>query len=74
MIFMPKLLIASGIALILIGLAWQFGGKFLHFGRLPGDIFIEKQNFRFYFPITTSILLSIFVSLVAYLIRKFGSK
>ncbi len=43
--------------------------KFL--GKLPGDIFIEKENFRFYFPITTSLLLSILLSLLLYLVSKF---
>ncbi len=43
--------------------------KFL--GKLPGDIYIEKENFRFYFPITTSILLSILLSMILYFISRF---
>jgi predicted phosphohydrolase len=43
--------------------------KFL--GKLPGDIYIEKENFKFYFPITTSILLSILLSMLLYLISRF---
>jgi hypothetical protein len=43
--------------------------KFL--GKLPGDIYIEKENFKFYFPITTSILLSILLSMILYLISRF---
>lgn len=67
----PKLLIITGLILLVIGLLWQVGGRWLHLGRLPGDIVIEKENFRFYFPIATSILLSAVLSLVLYLFRFF---
>ncbi|OUM87181.1 MAG: hypothetical protein BAA01_08895 [Bacillus thermozeamaize] len=66
-----KMLIAAGVVLILAGLLWQFGGKFLSLGRLPGDIVVEKENFSFYFPITTSILLSILLTLLFSLFRLF---
>ncbi len=66
-----KLLITAGIVLVAVGLFWQFGGRHLHLGRLPGDIVIEKENFRFYFPITTSILISVLLSLVLYLFKLF---
>jgi hypothetical protein len=66
-----KVLIGSGLILILLGLAWHFGGKFLPLGKLPGDIAIEKENFRFYFPIATSLLISIIGSLILYLIQFF---
>lgn len=66
-----KILVIGGIVLIVIGILWQLGGRFLHLGRLPGDIVIEKENFRFYFPVMTSILISIVLSLVFYLIRLF---
>ncbi|WP_253721168.1 DUF2905 domain-containing protein, partial [Brevibacillus brevis] len=46
-----KLLIIGGAALIIIGLLWQVGGRFLPLGRLPGDIVVEKENVKFYFPI-----------------------
>ena len=59
----PKFLIVTGVVLVVIGLLWQVGGRFLHLGRLPGDIVIEKENFRFYFPIVTSLLLSVVLSL-----------
>ena len=65
-----KALIILGSILILAGLIWQFGGKSLPLGKLPGDLAIERENFKFYFPITTSILLSIIVSIVSYCIRK----
>ncbi len=67
-----KILIIGGIILIITGLIWQFGGKFLPLGRLPGDIVVEKENFRFYFPIATSIILSILLSLLLFLFRYFG--
>ncbi|SEN35286.1 DUF2905 domain-containing protein [Lihuaxuella thermophila] len=66
-----KLLIILGGALIVIGLLWQVGGKFLPLGRLPGDIVIEKENMKVYFPIVTCILISIILSLVSYLFRLF---
>ena len=68
----PKLLIILGVCLIISGLVWQWGGKWLHLGRLPGDIAIEKENVRFYFPLTTSLLLSAVLSLVMYLLSKWG--
>lgn len=68
---MPKLLIMTGAVLIVIGLLWSFGGRFLNLGRLPGDIVVEKENFRFYFPIVTCLVLSIGLSLILYLIRWF---
>lgn len=66
-----KMLIIGGIVLVIIGLIWQVGGRFLNLGRLPGDIVVEKENFRFYFPIMTSIILSIVLSLLFYLFRFF---
>lgn len=63
--------ITIGLFLILAGLVWQFGGKSIPLGKLPGDIAIEKDNFRFYFPVTTSILVSALISLILYLIRTF---
>lgn len=60
-----------GGAIILIGIVVYFFGDKLHWiGRLPGDIRVEKENFKFYFPITTMILLSVVISLLLYLIRK----
>lgn len=67
-----KLLIAAGIALIVIGLLWQVGGKYLQFlGKLPGDIAVERENVRFYFPIVTCLLISVVGSLLLYLFRMF---
>ncbi|MBP1930433.1 DUF2905 domain-containing protein [Ammoniphilus resinae] len=66
-----KALIITGIVIVIIGLLWQVGGRFLHLGKLPGDIVIEKENFRFYFPLATCILLSVLLSLIFYLVRLF---
>ncbi|WP_147803018.1 DUF2905 domain-containing protein [Alkalicoccus halolimnae] len=66
----PKLLIVSGIVLIATGLIWQLGGRFLPLGRLPGDIVIERGNSTIYFPIMTSIVISIVLSLIFMFIRK----
>ncbi|REK67226.1 MULTISPECIES: DUF2905 domain-containing protein [Cohnella] len=66
---MAKLLIGSGIVLIVAGLLWMLLGRFIHLGRLPGDIVVEKENFKFYFPLATCILLSAALSLIAYLFR-----
>ncbi|QQE73268.1 DUF2905 domain-containing protein [Brevibacillus composti] len=66
-----KLLIIGGAVLIVIGLLWQVGGRFLPLGRLPGDIVVEKENVKFYFPIVTCIVISIVLSLATYLFRLF---
>lgn len=66
-----KVMMMGGVILIVLGILWQFGGRFLHLGRLPGDIVIEKENFRFYFPVVTCILLSIVLSLIFYIVRLF---
>jgi hypothetical protein len=66
-----KGMIILGVILIIAGLLWQAGGRFLHLGRLAGDIVVEKENFRFYFPVVTSILISVILSLVFYLLRFF---
>lgn len=68
-----KILIAVGALLLLAGIIFLlFGNKFSWIGNLPGDIKIEKENFKLYFPITTMILFSIALSLVLWLIRKIG--
>lgn len=66
-----KMMIIGGIVLIVAGLLWQVGGRFLHLGKLPGDIVVEKENFRFYFPLATSILISVILSLILYVFRLF---
>jgi len=67
-----KIIILIGLIIIITGILVYFLGDKLHWlGRLPGDIRVERENFRFYFPVTTAILLSIIISLVIYIIRKF---
>ncbi|MDH3691371.1 MAG: DUF2905 domain-containing protein [Gammaproteobacteria bacterium] len=66
---MSRTLITIGILLVVIGLLWPWVSK-LPIGRLPGDIIVERENFRFYFPITTMILISLVVSIIVWLLRK----
>lgn len=61
---LPRWLIIGGIVLIVIGLLWQIVGRFFPLGRLPGDIVIERENLRVYFPIVTMIVISIVLSLI----------
>ena len=68
----PKVLISIGIVFILVGLFWMFGGRYLRFGHLPGDIAIERPNFKFYFPLGTSIVISIILSFILWLFQRSG--
>jgi hypothetical protein len=68
---MAKIIIVIGVVLVLIGLTILFFQKVPFLGKLPGDILIKKENFTFYFPLSTSIVVSIIVSLILYLISKF---
>jgi H+/Cl- antiporter ClcA len=66
-----KILIGLGAALIVVGLlAWALQGKLHWLGRLPGDIRVEREGFRFYFPITTMILLSLLLNLIIWAVRR----
>ena len=60
---MQKTLIVAGLVILVIGLLWPWLSK-LPLGRLPGDIVVEREGFRFHLPLTTGILLSLLVSLV----------
>lgn len=63
-----------GALFLLLGIFFLYGNKFpflSELGKLPGDIRIERENFRFYFPLTTSILVSVIISIVLFLIQKF---
>ncbi len=66
---LQRLLIIVGIALLAAGLLWPLITK-LGLGRLPGDLAIKKDNFAFYFPITTSIIISVILTLLFWLFRK----
>ena len=63
------LLITGAIILVLGGLMLA-GGRFFGLGRLPGDIFIERGNFSFYFPLMTCIIMSILLTLILYIVRR----
>lgn len=65
-----KALLIAGVILIVMGLLWQFVGQHLPLGRLPGDIRVEKENYRVYFPIATSLLLSLILSFLFWLFRR----
>jgi hypothetical protein len=64
-----KALIVIGVFLILAGFLW-IGGSRLGLGHLPGDIVIERENFRLYLPLGTSILISIILSLLFWLVGR----
>jgi len=66
-----KYIIFIGIILVVAGLILYFGGDRLKWlGHLPGDIRIEKENFRFYFPLTTMIIVSLLLTLIINIIKK----
>lgn len=65
-----KLLVLVGLLLVAAGLFLTFGGKIPWLGRLPGDIRIDRENFSFYFPLTTCILISLLLSLLFWLFRR----
>ncbi len=66
---MARWLIALGIILIVLGLAWPLLGR-LGLGHLPGDIRIERKGVFFYFPITTGIIVSLVVTLILWIFRR----
>jgi hypothetical protein len=68
---LARTLMALGAGLLAVGaLVWLGGRLHLPLGRLPGDIRIERENFRFYFPLTTCLLISVLVSLAVWMFRK----
>jgi hypothetical protein len=66
---LARWLIILGVVLVVLGLLWPWLTK-LGLGRLPGDIVIERDNFRLYIPITTSLLISVVLSLVLWLLNR----
>ena len=65
---MPKLLIGAGIVLIVVGIAWLLGERF-GTRSAPGDIVIERGDFRLYFPIATSLIVSVVLSIALWLFQ-----
>jgi hypothetical protein len=67
-----KYIIGAGAIIVAIGVLIYFFHDKLHWiGRLPGDIRVEKENFRFYFPIVTMIILSLLITLIVNIIKRF---
>jgi uncharacterized protein HemY len=69
-----KILVIFGVIIVIVGVILMFFDKIPVIGKLPGDIKIEKDNFKFYFPITTCIIISIIVNLVLFLISYLTKK
>lgn len=66
---MQKVLILIGALVLLAGVFWPWVSK-LPFGRLPGDIMVDRPGFRFFFPLTTTIIISLVISLLLWLFRR----
>lgn len=66
---MAKFLIVAGLALIGLGVLWMIGERF-GLGRLPGDIVVERGNVRFFFPLASSLVLSLVISLFLWLFNR----
>ena len=67
---LARFLIIIGVILVVVGLALLLFPKIPGLGRLPGDIVIKRENFTFYFPLATSILISVILSLIFWLFRR----
>ena len=65
-----KVLIVTGILFVAIGLLLTFGGKLNFIGKLPGDLRIERENFSFFFPLGTCLLISLLLSLIFWIFRR----
>jgi len=65
-----KFLIIAGLVIIVLGAVLMLAGKVPFPGRLPGDIIIERKNFTFYFPLATSIILSVILTLILWILSK----
>lgn len=66
---MSRTLVVLGLVLVLAGICWPLIGR-LGLGRLPGDVAIQRPHFSFYFPIVTSLILSVVLSLILWLISR----
>ncbi len=65
-----KMLIVLGILLVVAGIVLLYAHKIPYIGRLPGDIYIKRDNFTFYFPLATSILISIILTILFSIFRR----
>jgi ribose/xylose/arabinose/galactoside ABC-type transport system permease subunit len=68
--YIGKFLITFGAVIVAIGGLLLLSGKIPWLGRLPGDVIIQKKNFTFYFPMATSILLSLVLTFILWLLRR----
>jgi hypothetical protein len=66
---MARFLIVLGLVILVLGLSWPYLSR-IGLGRLPGDIIIERDNFTFYLPLTTSLLISLLLSLFFWLLNR----
>jgi hypothetical protein len=66
---MQRFMIVVGILMVAAGLAWPWLAKF-PFGRLPGDINVVREGFSFHFPLATSLLISLIVSIIIWIFRR----
>jgi hypothetical protein len=64
-----RALVVIGLVLLASGLAWPWLSK-LPFGRLPGDISIEREGYSFYFPLTTGVVISVIISIILWIFRR----
>jgi hypothetical protein len=65
-----KMLIVVGLVLAAVGALFLFADKIPYLGRLPGEIYIKRDRFSFYFPLTTSIIISVILTIIFSLFRK----
>jgi hypothetical protein len=70
MIEFGKLLITFGVVLIVLGVIFILGPRIPWLGHLPGDIYIQRDRFSFYFPVVTCLIVSLLISLVLYFLRR----
>ena len=69
-----KILVVLGFIIVGVGILFMYSDKIPFVGRLPGDISIKKENFQMYIPITTSIIISVVLSLIIWVISFFSKK
>ncbi|HJU62564.1 MAG TPA: DUF2905 domain-containing protein [Candidatus Binatia bacterium] len=67
---LAKTLIYLGLILVVLGVILALAGKLPWLGHLPGDIYIQRERFTFYFPLATCILISVIITLVLYFLRR----
>jgi hypothetical protein len=65
-----RMLVILGVLLVIVGLGFMFADKIPYIGRLPGDIYVKREKFSFYFPLTTSIIVSIILTVLFSIFRK----